>query len=179
MIIRQAYPFDAPGIASVSVESWRTTYDGIIPERFLARLSQIDRQAAYEKRLSFLCGPTSEFAYIAEDDNDRIIGFAYAGPRRTHRNDYIGEIYALYLLQEYQRQGIGRRLTSAVVRHFLGNRIDSMLIWVLIYNPACAFYESLGGSIVAQSQINISGTTLLKIAYGWRDIRTIALPVST
>ena len=178
MVIRQAYPFDAPSIAAVSIESWRTTYDGIIPADFLARLSRSGREAAYEERLSFITGPTSEFAYVAEDE-DRIVGFAYAGPRRTRRVGYLGEIYALYVLEEYQRQGIGHRLVSAVVRHFLSHRLDSMIIWVLIYNPACAFYEALGGGIVAQSSIDIGGTTLLKLGYGWEDIRTIALPVRT
>lgn len=178
MVIRQAYPFDARGIAEVSIESWRTTYGGIIPEDFLARLSRTGRESAYEERLSFLTGPASEFAYIAED-GDRIVGFAYAGPRRTHRVGYLGEIYALYILEEYQRRGIGQRLVSAVARHFLSHDLDSMIIWVLIYNPACAFYETLGGGIVAQSSIDIGGTTLLKIAYGWEDIRAIALPVRT
>jgi GNAT superfamily N-acetyltransferase len=178
MVIRQAYPFDAPSIAAVSIESWRTTYDGIIPADFLARLSRSGREAAYEDRLSFITGPTSEFAYVAEDE-DRIVGFAYAGPRRTRRVGYLGEIYALYVLEEYQRQGIGQRLVSAVANHFLSHGLDSLIIWVLIYNPACAFYEALGGSIVAQSSIDIGTTTLLKIAYGWEDIRTIALPVRT
>ncbi len=177
MIIRQAYPFDAKGIAEVSVQSWRTTYDGVLPRAFLARLSPTDRESAFGERLSFICGPTSEFAYVAEE-KDRIIGFAYAGVRRPGTTEYVGEIYALYLLEAYQGRGIGGRLVSAVVRHFLANGIDSMIIWVLICNPACAFYESLGGGIVAQSEIDIGGTTLLKVAYGWKNIRSIALPVT-
>lgn len=178
MIIRQAYPFDAAGIAEVSVQSWRTTYAGIIPSGFLERLSRADREFAYEDRLSFLCTPTSEFAYVAEEQ-DRIIGFAYAGPKRAGLTEYLGEIYALYLLKEYQRRDIGQRLVTEVVRHFLATGVGSMIVWVLICNPACAFYEHLGGSIVAQSDIDIAGTTLLKIAYGWRDIRTIVSTVKS
>ena len=56
MVIRQAYPFDAPSIAAVSIESWRTTYGGIIPSDFLARLSRSGRESAYEARLSFITG---------------------------------------------------------------------------------------------------------------------------
>lgn len=178
MIIRQAYPFDAAGIAEVSVTSWRTTYAGVIPSGFLERLSRTDREFAYEDRLSFLYTPTSEFAYVAEE-GDRIVGFAYAGPKRASFNDYLGEIYALYLLEDYQRRDIGRRLVAEVVRRFLAIGIDSMVVWVLICNPACAFYEHLGGSIVSQNDIDIAGTTLLKIAYGWRDIRSIVSTVKS
>lgn len=178
MIIRQAYPFDAAGIADVSVTSWRATYAGIIPADFLARLSRADREFAYEDRLSFICTPTSEFAYVAEHD-DRIVGFAYAGPKRASLTEYLGEIYALYILDDYQGRDIGRRLVAEVVRHFLVNGVNSMIVWVLICNPACGFYENLGGGIVAQSNINIAGTTLLKIAYGWRDIRAIVSTVNS
>ena len=176
MIIRQAYPFDAAGIADVSVNSWRTTYAGIIPAGFLSRLSRADREFAYEDRLSFIQTPTSEFAYVAEE-GDRIVGFAYAGPKRASFTEYLGEIYALYLLKDSPRRDIGRRLIVEVVRRFLAIGIDSMVVWVLICNPACAFYEHLGGSIVSQSDIDIADTTLLKIAYGWRDIRTIVSTV--
>jgi hypothetical protein len=39
LVIREAAPADAPGIARVHVDTWRTTYQGIVPDQFLARLS--------------------------------------------------------------------------------------------------------------------------------------------
>jgi hypothetical protein len=38
-LIRPAHLDDAPGIARVHVDSWRTTYKGVIPDTILANLS--------------------------------------------------------------------------------------------------------------------------------------------
>jgi len=43
MIIRKAKLDDATGIAKVHVDSWRTTYKGIIPDDFLNNLSYEQR----------------------------------------------------------------------------------------------------------------------------------------
>lgn len=46
MQIRKATINDAEGIAKVHVDSWRTTYKGIIPDEFLYNLS-------YKKELNY------------------------------------------------------------------------------------------------------------------------------
>ena len=42
-----------------------------------------------------------------------------------------------------------------------------MLVWVLADNPACRFYEMLGGQKVNKKEIEMKGTKLIEIAYGW------------
>ena len=44
--IRRARTADAVAIGAVHVAAWRSTYPGILPDRFLARLS-VPRQAAH------------------------------------------------------------------------------------------------------------------------------------
>ena len=44
--IRRARPADAMAIAAVHVAAWRSTYPGILPDSYLAKLS-VSRQAAY------------------------------------------------------------------------------------------------------------------------------------
>jgi hypothetical protein len=44
MVIRKADIKDIPGIAKVHVDSWRTTYKGIVPETFLDSLSYESRE---------------------------------------------------------------------------------------------------------------------------------------
>ena len=51
-----------------------------------------------------------------------------------------------------------------------------MLVWVLKDNqPACRFYESLGGEPVGRKAIAIGGTDLVEVSYGWRDIAGLAV----
>ena len=88
-------------------------------------------------------------------------------------SSYQGEIYSLYLLEEFQRKGLGRRLFLAVTKRLLDDGMSSMLLWVFEANlGARQFYESLGGENTSRSAIpiNIAGSDLVEIAYGWTDI---------
>ena len=165
--VREARYADAPGLARVHVESWRTTYQGIVPADYLASLSYERRQQMWERVLS---NPdANEFVYVAEGESGQIVGFASGGPERTQDPVYRGELYAIYLLDTHQRQGIGRRLTQLVAERLAQAGIHSMLLWVLADNPSCHFYEALGGQQVHDQPIEIGGATLNEIAYGWTD----------
>jgi hypothetical protein len=48
-----------------------------------------------------------------------------------------------------------------------------MLVWVLVKNPSKLFYEKLGGTEISERQIEIAGTLLDEVAYGWHDIKVI------
>lgn len=171
MSIRQARIEDAAGIAKIHVDTWRTTYAGIVPAEHLANLSYEKREKIWAQGLS---NPDSKvFYYVADDDSGRLIGFVNGGPERTNDPDYKGELYAIYILKQYQGQGLGHRLVSALAKGLLSTRIDSMLLWVLADNPACHFYESLGGQRIKSKQENIGGATLEEIAYSWKDIRIL------
>src|ERR1041385_8579918 len=50
-VIRPAAPEDAPAIARVHVESWRTTYRGIFPQGLLDGLSIEDRARSWNEVL--------------------------------------------------------------------------------------------------------------------------------
>lgn len=172
MIIREATFLDAREIAEVSVDSWRSTYQGILSRPFLHSLCYDRLEEIFRQRL--FSGNPSDFIYVAEDEKHRIIGYATGGRERTGLTRFEGELYELYIPKPYQLQGIGRKLVSVAARRFLREKIGNLLIWVLVYNPSCAFYQSLGGSIVHQKTTNFGGTRLLEIGYGWSDIRKLA-----
>jgi len=91
------------------------------------------------------------------------------GPERSHHPLYTGEIYVLYLLPAYQRQGIGRQLTISEVERLVEQEMHSLLIRVLQANaPARRFYEALGGHLVpeVEEQIEERGAVLEQVAYG-------------
>jgi ribosomal protein S18 acetylase RimI-like enzyme len=172
--IRTARVDDAAAIATVHVESWRTTYKGIVPDDFLARLS-------YEQRGQFwrqvLTEPGSaSFVYVADDGPGQVVGFVSGGPERSGDTLYTGELYAIYLFASYQGQGIGRQLVSTLVTRLMQEGMTALLLWVLAANPARQFYERLGGQHVYEKTVTIGGVPLLEIAYGWRDARTIITP---
>ena len=171
MIIRQARLEDAASIARVRIDTWRTTYRGIVPEEFLDSMSYEENTQRWGERLR---NPESQAGvFVAENDDGQVVGFVAGGPGRDNDPIYKGELHAIYILQAYQGQGIGRRLTIALVEALLLQGIESMLLWVLAANPSRRFYEALGGELVKASQFDIAGVSIDEVAYGWLDIRTI------
>ena len=167
--IRAAIPEDAASIARVHVDSWRSTYAGIVSDEYLVGLSYRNRESLWKELLTADRAGTSYF--VADAGGGDIVGFANAGPEREGDRTYRGELYAIYILEEYQRMGLGRRLFSSVTRRLLADGFNSMLLWVLEDNhPAIQFYESLGGERVGRKTITIGGVDLVEVAYGWREI---------
>jgi ribosomal protein S18 acetylase RimI-like enzyme len=170
-IIRPATLADAEGIAHVHIASWRTTYRGIISDEVLTNLS-------FEQRLAFRKQVLSQnnrrnFSYVAVDEAGRIIGFIDGGPTREQEPGYEGELYAIYLLQECQGQGIGKRLVQMLFEQLVHERIFSVLVRVLSENPARYFYAALDAKYVRNEQIEIGGKPLDEDIYGWSNIRDI------
>jgi len=169
--IREATVEDAPAIARVHSESWRTTYRGTVPDDYIGKFARDERERVWRKILDD--SARRRFVCVAEADDGSVVGFVSGGAARGEANGFSGELYAIYLLDAHQRCGIGRRLTAALARRLLRSGYDSMLIWVLAANKACDFYAALGGVKVAEKPADITGAELTEIAYGWKDIRRL------
>ena len=170
MFIRKAGLKDTTAVAKVQVDSWRTTYKGIVPDDYLNSLS-------YEERELIWKGAVQENnLYVAEDDQGQIIGFSIGGKERTGKYEaYIGELYAIYILEAYQGKGLGRLLVQSVVDDLQEKKLNSMLIWALAENPACRFYEALGGKAIDTEEIEMGGKQLSETAYGWENLASFSL----
>lgn len=170
IIIREATCADAPYIAHVHVASWQTTYSGLLSKEFLENLSVTSREKYWS---DVLCASQHTDCIFVAVDDDEIVGFACGGTERTGRYKTRGELYAIYLLASYQRQGIGQQLVKAVAQWLLNANIPDMLVWVLKENPSRHFYEKLGGEPVAAQLVMIGGVTLEETGYCWSDITTL------
>jgi ribosomal protein S18 acetylase RimI-like enzyme len=168
MPIREANIDDAAVIARIHVDSWRTTYVGIVPAEYLASLSYERREQIWRESLADR--GRADFTLVAESAQGEVVGFATGGPERSGNPDYRGELYAIYLNVASQRRGIGGRLFDAVVERLLSLSYDSLVVWVLADNPARRFYEALGGKVVFEKRIEIGGASLVEVAYGWKEL---------
>ncbi|MDP4182131.1 MAG: GNAT family N-acetyltransferase [Bacillota bacterium] len=170
MVIREANRQDLFSIAKVQVDSNRSTYIGIMPERYLEGLTYESKVNEWDKRL--FDNKRTEFMFVAETDNKNIVGFASASLDET--NDiYERELYSIYILKEFQRIGIGKLLIKAIVERYIEEGVRSLILWTLQDNPSRFFYEHLGGSIVDKRIINRGGKELQQIAYAWEDITSM------
>ncbi|MFB5166987.1 GNAT family N-acetyltransferase [Parageobacillus toebii] len=172
MNIRKATIEDAKAIAAVHVESWKTTYQGIVPSSYLAQLSVSEKEQLWKRGLQ----QQKHYIFVVEEDGN-VCGFISGGKNRATQGKkakYKGEIYAIYLLKEAQGKGYGTKLVKALVDDFQRERIRSMVVWVLADNPSRRFYERLGGEKIAEEVVDIGGKKLMEWCYGWKSIEYFA-----
>ena len=142
--LRPAHPADAAAIAQVRVDSWRTTYRGLIPDAYLDRNEGRGQHGAVGRVLTRRT--EHDHTFVAEHDGQR---------RRFRRPGNAGGAEARYRLPNSlrstcvptaQRAGIGRRLVGAVAAAQRAHGATGLIVWVIAGNkPARAFYEALGG----------------------------------
>ena len=170
--IRPAVASDATAIARVYVETWRTTYAGMVPDRVLLDMSET-RQAL--RWTQWFQRPGGDFAVVAHDRDAGLVGFASAGRMRARATlppgvGPTGEVYTLYVLPDCQGRGVGRRLLGGAFQGLADRRYTAALVWVLAANPARFFYETVGGRRFAEQEERLWGTRLPEYAYLWPDL---------
>ena len=139
----------------------------MVADEYLASLSVEKRLKAFEQKFS---DGTFYKILVAETSEHQIVGFADFGAVRNKRLFDI-EIYAFYLLQEFQRQGIGEKLFGACQKEILANGFNSMCLDALEISPYRKFYEKMGGEIVDKDNYEMAGIDYKTVVYGWKNLK--------
>ena len=163
MHIRQAQLKDAEGIAKVHVDSWRTTYKGIIPNEYLDGLSYEQREELWVKNM----GNPDNYVVVAENSDGRIVGFATAGKRGENQTEKAADLTSIYLFADMQGYGIGKMLMKELFVYFTQNGYERIFVEVLKENETRHFYEYYGARLVKEVQIKIGGKVLDELIYEW------------
>ena len=166
--IREAMPGDEVGIATIHVQSWQTTYQGIVPQAYLDQLS-VDHRIKLWRGLTHASRSDGK-TFTALSQKDQIIGFADVGRNRISDPSAGGELNAIYLLKEYQGFGLGKRLFDASRNWLKINDYQTMTLWVLAQNPARDFYSHMGGNVISSKIIELGGIPLEELAFTWNQI---------
>jgi len=160
--IRDAHSEDVEGIARVHVASWRSTYRGMIPDPVLDELDVSERRKMWQRILEL---PHTDTFVVAPP----LVGFCNLSRVRGSRDGgTLGEITAIYLLEEYWRLGLGRRLVLATLSRARQRRYQTIGLWVLRANDAARrFYESVGFSQSGAERVDTAliGTPLPEVRY--------------
>ena len=166
--IRQATKDDAPAVARVRVDCWRTTYRGLIPDAYLDGMD-VDASAKLWDRV--LSAPPNAASVFVADDAGEVVGFAAGNRLEEPRYALDAELSAVYVRADRQRKGIGRKLVDAVARAQQANGAHGLIVWVIAGNKAGrAFYEGLGGTLLVEQPFEWDGMPLVEAGYGFADI---------
>jgi GNAT superfamily N-acetyltransferase len=135
VVVRPVREVDAEELGRVQAACWHETYDHLVSEAALTRLSpkrMAELWSHYASR-----GP--EYSNVAVLVDGEIVGFAGAGPSRDTELAGVRELYFIYLRDEFHGQGLGQRLFDAVIEP------GAAFLWVASDSPrAHRFYERNG-----------------------------------
>ncbi len=176
--IRSACPDDAPAIARVYVATWRTAYRGIVPDSYLAGMAEAAWEGYWRHVLDDPEGREILRCALVAETEGGVVGFATGCREWSGDAAYEGELDDIYVLQAYQRHGLGRLLIGGVAGRLGHAGLRSLLVWAAARSPACAFYAALGGTRLDRSRRrSIGGATVDMAAYGWRSLSGLAPPL--
>ena len=164
-------PADAEALGQTHVASWRETYRGLLPDAYLARMSQELHTRRFAR---VLMHPRPDDVTLAAADRRGIVGYAQGGPSRRGQSGEA-EVATLYLLKSAQNRGLGARLLTETARALAARGATSLVVSVLRDNVAArGFYEHLGGvAEPVRVEPGPAGGFLHEVAYRWPDIRAL------
>ncbi|MCL2773238.1 MAG: GNAT family N-acetyltransferase [Oscillospiraceae bacterium] len=135
---------DCYEIAKLKGEVWNTTYRGIYSDKAIDNYDVEKNRQTFEKIIE---NPKISL-YVAEDAG-KIVGFISCGEPYRPFLQYKQDIGLFYILKEYQRIGIGKKLFSIAKADIINNGYNEFFVSVNKYNKnAIDFYIAMGGSII-------------------------------
>jgi GNAT superfamily N-acetyltransferase len=135
VVVRPVRDVDAEELGRVQAACWHETYDHLISEAALTRLSP-KRMAELWTHYAGLGPEYSQFATLVDGS---IVGFSGSGPSRDEEMPGVRELYFVYLRDEFHGRGLGQSLFDAAIEP------GPAFLWVAADNPrAHRFYERNG-----------------------------------
>jgi ribosomal protein S18 acetylase RimI-like enzyme len=169
-VIVPAGPADAEALARVHVAAWRETYRGLLPDAFLARMSEPGHARRFRRELAHT---GSSWVTLAAVNPFGLFGYVSGGPSRAGAEGEA-EIATLYVLRAGQGRGAGRRLLLGAARAMAAEGARSLLISVLRDNHrARSFYEHLGGRAEPPHEAHGPGGRVFEVNYRWPEIAAL------
>lgn len=147
MKIRRAEISDAEAIAKVSADTWQQAYRGIMSDEILAeRRCSPERIESWRRRVKdTLNGATA--IYVAEDENGKVVGFAWGGVSKDNQVPRNMELYAFYVHPNFQKKGYGQALFETFRKYSTGR----FYLYALQDNKKAAdFYQKMGGVLMPE-----------------------------
>ena len=161
LVLREAAIADLRPLAELHVRTFNETHVG----PFGSGPTYSTRESQWRAKLSD--SDATHFVLVVETAAKQLVGFIWCHPTNDDPK-WAARLNKIYLLREYQRRGLGKRMVGAAVHRLLDHGLTSMALFTEADNePACNFCEQLGG----ERQLNERGD--FEGMYGWADLRKL------
>ena len=138
--IRKALPEDAHDYTDCHISIWQSAYKGIVPDNYLDNMPAEKEQ--HTKRYKDTLTNPGSCEYFCVMKSERMIGFIITNKSVGENKTNIGEIWAVYLREEFWGTGYGKEMLDFAVYNLICANSDEIFLWVFEDNiRARRFYE--------------------------------------
>lgn len=134
------------------------------------RINTIDERT--EKTREFIENG-KDYLVVENNEIHKIVWMSVYWPSRNENYHNSWEIYAIYILKEYQKLWLGKELFSAWINELIKLWYNDMIINVLKWNNAIDFYKKYGGQVVWEKSDQFGVTTLEEYILFFDNIKSI------
>ncbi len=167
--IRVAQVEDAGRIADLHTQSWRETYQGILPPQYLGETIAEERMTYWQQTMSDLS--QDDFVLLLEEGS-QCLGFVCVLQQREAGHDAL--IDNLHIQPGQTGQGLGRKLLAAAVERLIELKANTVCLWVFDDNrPTVQFYKRLGGKADRHGIDEFAGADAPHSRYYWDDLKLL------
>ena len=157
---RDATEDDIAELGKLHAITWAQTYNAKEPN---IRLRQNQWRKAFSEE-----NDGSWFCVLVVNKNNRLVGFAKGKIyKNENSSEQHGDLNKIYLLGDYQRLGLGKKLFKLVIQRFLSKGVNDMVLFGVPQNPSCAFHEAMGGERLYNEKGIFDG------CYKWPDLKKL------
>ena len=158
---RDATEADVAELGKLHAITWAQTYSA---KNANIQLRQYQWRKAFDEE-----NDGSWFCILVINGANELVGFAKGKIYKENDSTELrGDLNKIYLLNDYQRLGLGTKLIGHVARRFLSRGINDMVLFGVPQNPSCAFHEAMGGERLYSEKGTFDG------GYCWRDLKKLA-----
>jgi len=138
--IRKAIPEDAYNFTDCHISCWQSAYKNIVPKKYLENMS-IEKEKRAENYKNSLTNP-GDCSYYCVMYAEKMIGFVIINISHNEDKSGIGEIWAIYLLEEFCGKNYGKILLDFAINELNRMAQKNIFLWVFEENyRARHFYE--------------------------------------
>ena len=157
---RDATENDIPELGKLHAITWAQTYNAKEPN---IKLRQYQWNKAFKEEKD-----SSWFCILVVDKNNKPVGFAKGIINKNESSsEQHGDLNKIYLLSDYQRLGLGKKMFAHVIERFLSKGVNDMTLFGVPQNPSCAFHEAMGGERLYSEKGTFDGCFI------WRDLKKL------
>lgn len=170
-LIRKAKPDDAYWITYVNAHTRYTTYKWLVPEKLLqTKIDSIDEKTG---KVREFIERGNNYLVVENIETKDIVWMSIYWPSRNEDYPNSWEIYAIYILREYQKLWLGKKLFFAWINELINLWYNDMIINVLEWNPTIDFYKKYGGTVVWERYDQFGKALLKENILFFEDIKSI------